>query len=120
MSEPYPTVTDFIQLWVCVDCYFAYHNGDYNKTDEMCCQPFGLHDLSDGTPVMAHRGFSSGLMADEHADDCAFRTSNGTEPCTWGGECEQISFSTRPCDTCGCHLSGTRHAMTQTYEESAR
>ena len=120
MPEPYPTVTDHIQLWACTDCYFAYNEGDYTQKPDMHCQPFALFDLSDGTHTLLMRGISPGLMASEHAEDCAFRTSDGDEPCTYDGECEQISFSTRRCDTCGCHLSGTRHAMTQTYEESER
>lgn len=115
-----PAMTwDTITLWVCTDCYFAYHEGDYTKTDEMHCQPWAHYDLADGAPTMTSRGITSGLMPDEHAEDCAFRTSKGREDCTYDGECEQRTFSTYRCDTCGCHLAGTRHGMTQTYQESA-
>jgi hypothetical protein len=105
-------------LWVCTTCYFAYHEGDYTRKPEDESQPWGLYDLADGTPTMTSRGISSGLMASEHADDCAFRTSNGDEDCTWDGECEQITFSRSSCEACGSHLAGTRHAMTQFYEET--
>lgn len=111
-------MTETLTVWVCTTCYFAYHEGDYTQKPDDDRQPWGLLDLSDGTPTITMRGYSSGLMASEHAEDCAFRTSNGEEPCTWDGECEQITFSRSSCGTCGTHLAGTRHAMTLTYEES--
>lgn len=117
---PLETAPGTLTLWVCTDCYFAYHNGDYTKPDDGHCQPWGRYDLADGTPTMTNRGISSGLVASEHADDCEFRTSNGQDPCTWDGECEQITFSRSSCDTCDCHLAGTRHAMTHTYQENQR
>lgn len=104
-------------LWVCTTCFFAYHEGDYNQKPDDDVQPWALYDLSDGSPTLTARGISSGLMASEHADDCAFRTSDGQEDCTWDGECEQITFSRSRCDACGTHLAGTRHAMTEFYEE---
>lgn len=112
-------VTDHITLDVCTDCYFAYHEGDYTQKPEHDRQPWGLYDLADGTPTMTARGISPGLMASEHAEDCACRTSNGDEECTYDGECEQTTFSHSRCDACGSTLAGTRHAMTQFYEESA-
>lgn len=109
---------DHATLWVCTECYFAYHNGDYTKPDEAHCQPWAKYDLADGTPTMTSRGISSGLMASEHPVDCAFHTSKGEEPCTWDGECEHQTFSTSRCDTCDCHLAGDRFAMTVIYQES--
>lgn len=109
---------DSITLWVCTTCYFAYHEGDYNQKPDDDTPPWALYDLADGTPTMTARGISSGLMASEHAEDCDFRLSNGDLECTWDGECETTTFSRSFCDACGSRLAGTRHGMTQFYEEA--
>lgn len=109
------TIREYTTLWVCTDCFFAYHEGDYTRKPEHDEQPFALYDLADGTPTMTDRGISSGLMAAEHADDCAFRTSDGQDECTWDGECETTTFSWAPCHACGSTLGGTRHGMTHIY-----
>lgn len=102
---------DTITIQVCTDCYFAHHGVLETPLDELDPKPWALY--GDETIDV-----TSGLMASEHAEDCAFRTSNGEEPCTWEGECETTDFSTSRCDGCGQHLAGTRHAMTQWYEEA--
>lgn len=100
-------------LWVCTDCHFAYHEGDYTPTED--ATPWGLLDLSDGTPPLLMRGIYSGLLNSEHAEDCARRTDDDAE-CSFDGECEHMTFSWSACDGCGSRLGGDRHAYTQVAE----
>lgn len=93
-------------MWVCVDCYFAYHNGDFSETEDAL--PFSEFDLSDGA-MPIHQYVSSGMSTSwcectqEDVDiDWDYHTEN----------CETIDFSSRPCDACSTFLAGSRHAMT--------
>ncbi len=106
------TARTLIPLWVCPDCYFAYREGDYTKTDEHDRQPWGLFDLQDGSPTI-HSQVFDGLMPEEHCDGCDFHASNGDEPCNWDRECEWDDFSRSACDACGSTLAGTRYGMSQ-------
>lgn len=96
-------------IWVCIDCYFAYHDGDYTPTDS--ATPFALFDLSDGARAI-HQYVSPGLFASQHSSDCDMHIHNGDAECSFDGECERDTFSSRACDACGSILAGTRDAMT--------
>lgn len=85
--------------WVCVDCYFVHH---------------GIYESESGTTptcalalISASDEITSGLVLDEHEPDCPMRADQFSE-C----ECEEIPFSSSPCEGCGSHLAGSRHALT--------
>ena len=103
------TWADFHVMWVCVDCYFAYHTGDYTPTGSTL--PFSEFDLSDGA-MPIHRYVASGMSSvscDCDQIDVDIDWDDHVE------NCETIDFSSRPCDACSTFLAGSRHAMT--YDE---
>lgn len=97
-----------LTLWVCVDCYHAYHEGDYTPTDQ--ATPWALFDLSDGAPTITSQ-VTPGLMFG--AEGCPHTDENRGEGDEHAEECERRTFSSRRCDGCGSDLAGEREAMTQ-------
>lgn len=100
------TYPDNQVMWVCADCFMAYHTGDYSETDDAL--PFSEFDLSDGA-IPIHQYVTSGMptfwCACDQIDvdiDWDDHTEN----------CETIDFSNRPCGACSTFLAGSRHAMT--------
>ena len=103
--------TETITLWVCVDCYHAYHEGDYTPTDQ--ATPWSLFDLTDGAPTIGSQVTAGRMLGD---GDCPHRADDPDDAAAvqdHAEECEHRTFSTSRCDGCGSHLAGDRHAMTQ-------
>lgn len=101
-------------IWICTDCLMMHANGECEGTPDR--EPMNLLEGVDVT---------LGLMADEHHEDCDYRNSMSardteeilnlperTESYECNLECEQDTFSTRPCDGCGSSLAGSRDAAT--------
>lgn len=82
--------------WVCVDCYFAHHGFNEHERGE----DYPAETLS---RIPTDADVSSGMMRDEHADDC-----DPEDEC----DCETQDFSSSWCDGCGSTLAGSRHALT--------
>lgn len=109
MFDDPPTTPEDRLMWVCVDCYMAYHNGDYSPTPDV--NPFSEFDLTDGA-VPIHRYVTSGMPTVWCCctqDDADIDWDDHVE------SCETIDFSGVSCGGCGSFLAGTRHAMT--YDE---
>lgn len=94
------------QGWACQDCTFLLANGDTPEDwDEERTQAW-LNEIarrSDGYSI---------VLGGEHDEDCPNLDSDGN----WLGHedcyCERIDFSMSPCEVCGSHLGGDRHAVT--------
>jgi hypothetical protein len=95
-----------VALWVCVCCFIAHVNGDGCPCgDDEEQHPAGLMGEFEGMEV------TTGMLYSEHESDCLFRTMGGDTPGNYECECETINFSHSPCDGCGTHLYGERHAV---------
>lgn len=92
-------------MWVCVDCYFAYHNGDFSETADAL--PFSEFNLSDGA-IPIHQYVTDGMST--FWCDCP--TDNNDVNWEEHKECETRNFSSSPCGACSTFLAGTRYAMT--------
>lgn len=89
-------------LWVCVDCYVLHVNGEVSD------------DVSDPDSLLSKIGdmeVTAGILAEEHADDCAMRNYPDV-PDNHECDCETRTFSWSACEGCGSPLGGERHALT--------
>lgn len=94
-------------IWVCVDCLFAHCGWTEEELGyKPDTEPWAL--WADGSA----QGVTMGGACDW--ETCEERNTRGE--C----ECDSMDFSWSPCDGCGSHLGGTRHAFTYwiTVEET--
>lgn len=102
LTVPYCT------LWACVDCLILEANGEVSPdrpTDQP--EPLCLVDRPDRVTL--------GMTLEDHAEDCPNRQAG---ECVDECECEDRDFSWSPCDLCGSHLGGSRHAFTWWVSEA--
>ena len=92
-------------MWVCEDCYYAYHNGDFSETDDAL--PFSEFDLSDGA-IPIHQYVTDGMSTFW----CECPPDNDLVDWDTHRDCEIKHFATSPCGACSTFLAGTRFAMT--------
>lgn len=91
--------------WCCVDCLFLEANGETppEMTEE---------ETSAWLDKVAEAGrWSLGRMFGQ--EGCEHTSESwDVDPEPHAEQCEQIDFSSRPCDVCGSTLGGAREAVT--------
>ena len=98
---------DTVTLWVCLDCRDSEASGEEQLDDND--EPIETWTKVDNDLSIQH--VTPGLIAEEHLDNCpnfegGDYVGHDDEPC------EDQEFSWTPCDGCGSHLGGSRHAYT--------
>lgn len=97
---------EWVQIWVCVDCYMAHHGYDEHE----------LGHAPDREPLSLIGEDCEILSGGEHADDCLSMVDG-----EWVGEtdcdCERIAFTWSACEGCGSQLGGAREALTVGYRQ---
>lgn len=90
--------------WCCVDCLFLLANGDTPEglsPDETAEWLAKIDRRTEGFEV---------VLGGEHVEDCP-NIEDGQWQGTTDCDCEQVTFSSSPCDVCGSQLAGCRHAV---------
>lgn len=96
--------------WVCRCCMSRLANDDVSGC-ENSCDPEHAPSLLDAYPDDAD--LTIGMLIEEHDEECENRkAAEAGIPNEVQCECETITFSKSPCDGCGSHLAGSRHAVT--------
>jgi len=94
---------DYGTIWVCGNCLHHHANGECGD-----CHSDHGHDEEPLCLIVWPFTVAMGMRLGDHAEDC-----DGEGFC----DCEERSYSTSDCDSCGSWLHGERHAMTL-FEEA--
>ena len=91
-------------VWVCVDCYYVHHGIADDEPSEPNVEPLSL--------IPQDADVTSGLVEEEHDDDCPNFDEDGEWLGAYDEPCERIEFSWSACEGCGSRLGGARFALT--------
>lgn len=97
-------MNDGYTIWVCIDCMLHYANGECGSCHDdhgHDCEPWALWALAQMGNV------TMGMMHEAHECDMTRE-----EVSQHGCDCETDVLSRFPCEGCGSHFHGERHAFT--------